>query len=563
MFAMNMGNAGNKQRLLSGGIGQGQINEQEARAIVDSLTKGQMDLVQNVIDYIGTKKKAIREQELKLTGVEPKWVEAEPIVTKHGTYAGGYFHIRYDGLLSSNMQSESAYNTRSGMGGIHGNYGTKHSYIEERANQVKDKGLLLNFNAISEHLAEVNHRLAYQEWLIDAKRAMKSLDNTIRDNHGAEVLREINDTIRDIGVGEESAKSAFEGLVNHFRVGATIVGLGWRLTTALIQPAGISNSWARTGTRWTAHGLKTYFANPIKATEFARDKSKMMRTRAITMQREVTEVLNTIRAGETHANFKASMFYFIQKMQMTVDVPTWHGAYNKSLADQDYETAQNDEQRTEIDNIAVAIADQTVKDTQASGLIGDLARIQRGSAYAKMFTNFYSYFSATWNLNAEAVGKVKRGGIKSLPEAVLDLMIINTMPAVFAMILDEVLRNECNGEAECLAEKLMEEQVRFGLGLTIPTRMMPAIPAFFGMDTYAYKGPPGLAPFEDISNLITQISQGELDEAFWRALARTSGAVLHLPAGQGYATFMGLWAALEGDVEGADIARAAIKGPPR
>lgn len=564
MFVMNMGNAGNKQRLLSGGVGSGAITEQQAQAIIDSLSKQEMDFVQGILDYIETKKPLIKEQELRLTGVEPVWVEAEPIVTKHGTYRGGYFPVRTDTDLSTRASEDAAFNSRAGMSGSHGRFGTRHSHIKERAEEVKNRPILLTFNAISQHLQEVNHRLAYQDWLVDVGRAIKSLDGAMRENHGAGVVQEIRDTVRDISLGDQASSGEFEKLINHFRVGATIVGLGWRFSTALIQPAGLSNSWARIGTKWTLYGVNRYLSHPIESTKEAHEKSKMMRTRAITMQREVTEVLNTIRAGQTHANFKASMFYMIQKMQMTVDVPTWHAAYQKSLAEQQYETAQNQSQRDEIDAKAVAVADQTVKDTQASGLIGDLARIQRGGPLQKMFTNFYSYFAATYNLNAEAIGKFQRGGIKNFPAMVIDLMIINTIPALFSMILHEGLKGECDFEAECLAEKLGEEQVSFLLGLTVPTRELgKGIPAFFGMDTYDYKGPAGLAPFADLYQLQVQAAQGEADYSFYRALSQVSGALLHMPTGQAFQTFSGLMAVVDGDVEGSEIVPALLAGPPK
>ena len=150
-------------------------------------------------------------------------------------------------------------------------------------------------------------------------------------------------------------------------------------------------------------GIKVYTKNPLEAGRRADEKSVAMRNRSITMQREVNEVLNTIRAGDKMSWFKASQFYLIQKMQRAVDIPTWWGAYEKALADLQLETAQDAETRAEIEATAIAIADQTVKDTQASGMVGDLAKIQRGGPLSKLFTNFYSYFSATYNLNVETI----------------------------------------------------------------------------------------------------------------------------------------------------------------
>ena len=114
-----------------------------------------------------------------------------------------------------------------------------------------------------------------------------------------------------------------------------------------------------------------------------------------------------------------------------------------------------------------------------------------------------------------------------------------------------------------MAEKLKEEQVRFLLGLTIPTREMPGIPAFFGMDTYAYQGPAGMSAFAQIYQAQVQTAQGETDEAFYRSLSQVAGVTLHLPTGQLWKTWQGYEAIQEGYLSGDDALKALIVGPPK
>jgi len=566
MFAMNWGNQGNRQRLLDGGMtGQKAISQETADAILDTLTKADFDFVQNMLDFIGSKKDQIAEQERRLTGVEPKWIDPTPIVTKHGTYPGGYFPAKYDVVMSTRSESlDAASDLRLAMKGAFNSSATRKGYTQKRADEVKGRPLLLNFNAISNHLSEVNHRLAWQDWIVDTNRVLKAVDQSVRDHYGPEILKELHDVVTDIAVGDTPAQHAWEQAVNRFRIGATIVGLGWRFTTALIQPSGLAQSWSRVGSGYMVKGIKTYAKNPLEAGRIADGKSKMMRGRAITMQRETNEVLNTIRAGDKMSWFKASMFYMIQKMQRTVDIPTWHGAYEKAIADLNMETAQDQKTRDEIEATAIGIADQTVKDTQSSGMIGDLAKIQRGGPLSKLFTNFYSYFSATYNLNVETVRKTnlrKPGEVMAMAG---DLLIINTMPVLFSWVLREVLKNECDGELECLAGKLAEEQVSFVLGLTIPSRELgTGLPALLGLKTYDYKGPSGLRPFADVANLQGQMAQGEVDKAFLKSLNKVAGSVLHYPAGQINSTIEGIIAIENGDVEGLGTIGAVLAGPPR
>lgn len=565
MFGMNWGNEGNRQRLLDGGmVGRESISNAEAQAILDTLTAKDLAFIQGVLDHIGSKRDEISAQERRLTGVEPQWIEATPIVTKNGTIPGGYFPAKYDVVLSTRSESlDAANDLRMAMKGAFNNSTTRKSYTQKRADEVKGRPIWLNFDTISRHMSEVNHRLSWQDWIVDANRTLKALDAPIREHYGPEILKELRDVVRDVTDGDMQAQHAWEQAVNRFRVGATIVGLGWRFSTALIQPSGLAQSWSRVGSRNMIKGIKQYLQSPLKAGRLADEKSKMMRGRAITMQRETNEVLNTIRAGDSIGKVKASMFVMIQKMQRTVDIPTWWGAYEKALAELEIETAQDQQTRDDIEAKAIAIADQTVKDTQSSGMIFDLAKIQRGSPIAKLFTNFYSYFSATYNLNVETIRK----GAKTPSEVLAmasDLFVINIMPVIFSTALHEMLKPECNGDIECLGEKLAEEQISYIMGLTLPTRELGAgVPKLFGLETYEYKGPAGLRPFIDVASLQTQLAQGEADAALYRSLNKVAGAVLHYPAGQVNNTIEGIIAIENGEVEGVGVVQALLAGPPR
>jgi len=564
MFVMNWGNLGNRQRLLDGGMtGHDAITLKQAQAVIDTLSKEEMDFVQNILDYVGSKKELIKEQELRLTGVEPEWIESEPIVTRHGTYDGGYFPAIYDVMLSTRSESlEAVTNNRLGMKGLHGSAATRNSYTKERASEVKNRPLLLNFSAISRHLAEVNHRLAFQDWISDANRILAALDKPMREYYGPEKPKELRDTVFDIAAGDVQAIEWLEKTVNWFRIGATIVGLGMRVTTALIQPSGLAQSWVRIGSKNMHKGIKRFLNNPLKASSDANKESKTMKGREVAMQRELNEVLNTVRAGESHKYRNVIIFGLIQKFQRSVDVPTYWGAKEKALEDLHYEFA-TDEEKKEIMQTAIERAGQTVKDTQASGMTGDLPKIQRGNAFKKLWTNFFSYFSRTYNLNVEAFKKVKR-----VPDTIGlagDLLIINTMPAIFSMALHELLKNECDMELECLVEKLASEQVAFLLGQTIPTREIGSvIPKVMGLESYEYKGPAGIRFLFDVSNLGTQIAQGDADFAAFKAAGKVAGSALHAPMGQILATVEGIIAIEDGEVEGIrGTLGALMAGPPR
>ncbi len=83
--------------------------------------------------------------------------------------------------------------------------------------------------------------------------------------------------------------------------------------------------------------------------------------------------------------------------QLSVDLPTWWGAYEKGIKD-----FAGDETK------AARYADSMVRVSQGSGSTKDLARIQRGSELARAFTMFYSYFNTFYNLGALRIDALKK-----------------------------------------------------------------------------------------------------------------------------------------------------------
>lgn len=566
MFAMNWGNDGNRQRLLDGGItGRRALSMPQAQSILDTLTKPEWDFVQATWDYVGTYKEQIAALERKMTGVEPLWIEPASVETKFGTYTGGYFPAKYDAELSTRSESlEAVTDLRMGMKGAFGAAATRNGYTQERSKQVIGRPLLLSFNVIPQHVNEVIHRLSWQPWLTDANRVLRHLDSPIREHYGTEILREMRDTVMDIATGDAPAKNATEAAINRLRMGSTIVGMGWRVTTALLQPSGLAQSYVRVGPKWVSQGILQFLTSPNDSAEFADSRSTFMKNRGTTMNREINEVLNTLRTGEGVSNLTASYFWLIAKMQRTVDIPTWIGAYNKGLAEVGYENAVDEAQRKTMEDHAVRLADQAVIDSQSSGMTKDLARVQRGSPLNKILTNFYSYFSATYNLNIESVRKTNFMKPAEVMLMANNLIVLNVIPVLFAVALKESIKGNCGDDLECLAGKLANEQISYMLGQMILLREIgAAVGVATGGDQYGYQGPAGLRFFGDLYKAGVQVNQGEADMPMFKSLNNVAGAVLHYPAGQINNTVEGIIAVENGDVEGASILPALLFGPPK
>jgi len=449
-----------------------------------------------------------------------------------------------------------------------GNPAAKTSYTKKRADEVKGRAMMLSYNTIVAHVTEVTHALAWQRWLIDANRILNGLSDPIRKHYGVENYNEMKLLLIDIAKGDNAGTKTSERILNHIRVGSTMVGMAWRIKTALLQPSGIFQSWSRLGGKWVAIGVSQFLANPIKSLKLIERMSTMMPHRSVTMAREVNEVIGGVRGGKKMNIVKASMFLLIAKMQKLVDVPTWLGAYEKSLAQLQYENAGNEEQRQQIEQMAADMADQEVKDTQAAGQIHDQAHIQRGGPGQKLFTNFYSFFSTTYQLNVGNYRKTNFKNPKEFAEFMIDTFLVNVMPGVYTTILGQLLKGECeNWEMECMLKNLASEEVSFLMGQMIPLREFAAAASHVVPDQYYfdYKGPAALRIFEEGTKFTKEMMKGPGDwgEKTIVTSLNMAGFVLHLPGGQVGTTYKGaqyLWD--HDDVEPDRILPILMVGPP-
>lgn len=556
-IALNWGNEGNRQRLMDGR----NWSIYNLQPVLDSLTAEEWKFVQDVWDFFEGYRPEIGAKERRIYGKEPNWVEPTPftIRTTDGqelNLRGGYYPIKYDVRQSGKAGEKAAQEEAATMmRAAHTAATTRRSFVKTRSAEIKGRPLLLSMDGIWQGANEVIHDLAFHEWLIDSSKLLKRLDPAIREHYGAEYMNEIKAAILDTARGEEGAKNTWERIVNHVRTGTTVAGLGWNLTTALLQPLGISNSIVRVGAGWMAKGMWQFYGNPVEMVAKAQqiqDKSEFMRNRARTMQREINEIQNQIMAAKSKAQqtLESSFFIMIQKLQAWVDYPTWLGEYEKAIA-------ENHDEAT-----AIAMADQAVIDSQGGGQTKDLARIQRGGPLQKLWTNFYSFFSVTLNL---AVDKTKATDFKNPAQVAAlagDYVLLMVFPAIMGALMKSLLKGGDDDDDE-LAKQLIAEQISFLMGQFIGVRELTAAvqaATGVGIPGIGYSGPAGARLFSEMQRLGQQINQGEVDEAFLKAANNVAGILFHYPAGQVARTVQGAQALIDGETTNP---LAPVVGPPR
>jgi hypothetical protein len=552
VVAFNWGNPDNQQKIMDG---YGWSKEQ-VEAILGMLDDKDGDFLNSIFAYIDTFWPEIKAMSERVDGVAPEKVEGAAFKLKSGKeIIGGYYPIKYDERQEprayANLAKEAA---KQSMQGASVRASTRSGHRKERVAGV-EMPIRLDLGVAFEHVSTVAHDLSHYEMLIDMNRILgsKRLQSAIIQNYGDIAYGQIRDAISDIAAGNVPAQMTTEKVYNRLRAGVSISAMGWNLMTTMQQPLGLTQSIFRVGPKWVGLGLKKWIGDAFRmqsTVEVVHEKSSFMRLRHKTQQREIAEIRNKLTDSKFKTDVYESFFYLIGKGQMIADIPTWMGAYEKAVAEQVDKALSPEQQEKQ----AIALADQAVIDSQGSGHIKDLAQIQRGSPFFKIWTSFYSYFSVTYNLNVEAFGKTNFRRPESIGRLGVDLLIINSLPALLTTIVSAGLRGDAE-DPEKLAKKIAADQLNYLMGQMIGVREIGSAMAGY----QGYQGPAGTRFFSEFGKLGKQASQGEVDEALIRSLNQVGGILFQYPATQVDKTFRGIDALRRGKTKNP---AAVLFGPP-
>jgi hypothetical protein len=570
-IAMHQGNASGKARVLADPSLQ--WTPTQLAAVLDTLDKRDWDFVQDHWDYLNTFWDEIAAKRERLTGLPPEKVEATPVVTKFGTYAGGYSPLVYDWRKSSEVgQTLAVSEAKLALAGA-AMYATTRRGHEETRLQNVSLPLRLDMSATSMHLSQVVHDLTHHEFLIDATRLLrdKKVAAAIHATRGALVQQKLGRILLDIATGDRPAgrPTMIENGATAMRQRVQIAGLAWNLWTMLQQPLGILNGMERVGIGWVAKGAGVWARDAVSMEhtfQMVLDKSDMMRARYGTATADLHDLRHTLSAeggwfdrlvrtvSADHATKQTlldSYMWFIHFGQMFADKPTWFGEYLKQM-----DADPLDEPR------AIAAADQAVLDSQGGGQIKDLAEVQRGGPVAKLFMVFASYSTMTLNSTARAAGQTNFRSLSSSLTFAGHLAMIYAMPALFTELLRcGVGRARCDEVPQFLGRVGGQSLSTALNGILYVREVVADVNLLLGQDVgpRGYAGPAGTRVFEVISSLVEQVHQGKIDKGLERAAFAVSGLVFKYPAAQVQRSIDGWMALHEGRTHNP---AALVMGPP-
>jgi GNAT superfamily N-acetyltransferase len=543
VMAMNWGNEGNRQRLLDG-FGW---EEADLLAVFDRvMTKEDWDFVQGVWDLVDELWPEIEQLERRVNGVAPEKVEATEVQTRHGVYRGGYFPVVYDPNESTRADLDEA--SKLSPNGAWHQVTTRAGSSHGRVARVNNRPVLLNMGVITRHIGEVIHDITHREAVVQARKILS--DNRIRAvvnrMFGPEYYRRMGSWLENIAtpnISNSKSDPAAISIARHLNKGVSLAGLGFRITTVLVQPLGLSNSISEIGVGRVLEGIRIMASNPRKGYNEIVSRSGEMRARFSTIDATIDDMMAEAQSGKLRAigprAFVKYAFHGILYMDMLVTTASWTGAFNKALV----EGAAEDD--------AVAYADSVIRKTQGAGGRKDRSSIMYENDFARSFWPFFSYLNALYNQQRDVFHRGVR--VESGRDA-LEVMRRGWWVFVVPTLLQAMIFGQGpdgdDEDPESWAAYLTKAAM-LGNMASIPGvgAIANAIGAGYGYRSNAWQGigEDIKKGWDDVDKLMDD--EGEVKGSTIQKVLTTTGILLAKPLGQPAATARGLYDYARGEAE--------------
>lgn len=512
MLALNMGNDGNLTALLS--MDHVKLTMPDLNEAVSHLTEDDLNLVENIWEFLDSFYPALAKTEQQATGIAPEKVEAKPFEINGRIMRGGYYPLQGDSVIDGNQHEISvdgqAERLKNG-GAVRAS--SKHGATIEREGWG-GKSVNLSIDGLFNHVDGVVHDITHRKAVIDADNILsnKGVKKALIDSVGQENYQQLKVKLVEIAAGHQAPSElpAFSKLLRYTRTGMAYNVMGYSLRTALVNITGVASSVANLGKARMSVAAMDYMRSPFQKTEFILERSAFMRQRSKNVGRDMGDILRNLKGNSALNSFRGNAFIGIVKMDALVSRITWLAAYDYGF----------DKFGNEKD--AIFHAERVVARTQGTSQIADLANIENRNEFFKTFTVMYSYFNAQLNLLIEQKGKFNTGQL-SKAEFVENILWIMLVPA----ILEELMfGTEDEEDEELLDNRWVEATISYNVSYWAGVRDVG------GLFKYGIESSTPLAgAIKGAFDTAQQIEQGEADKAAVRAVITTVSTLLHLPSG--------------------------------
>lgn len=530
-MALHMGTGSNKQRLLEG---RG-ITEAQVLGALDLLTKEEMDWVQSVWDANESLWPLARELEERDAGLAPPKQLATPVVTRHGTYRGGYHPAIYDRRVEPVGEKQAAQTVADLMDASYTRPGTARSHLKRRADNFAGV-LSLDLSTIHAHLAQVTHDIAFREAvksvgaLVLDREVAAAMKERLGDERSSQFLQWVKDVGNMRGAQVGSHTKALTRVINGLRQNFVVGTLGWAADVALGDVSNLVLGLRGVSRRYWAAGLAEFARHPVRTYEEARRLSGELRARdereVRAMEHEIRKLTERGLLDRVHlAWYRDAAFAFMEATDRLFTVPLWMGAYRQALA------------RGRTQEAAVVEADAKLRAAFPGGSAVDKPGLLRDKGFWGATTVFYGYMSTLYQRQRDIVQPLlsaegPRGKLRTLPAVAGGLMATWLWSSVLAELLTGRGPEKDDGEDE---EERWEHWTLRKMALaplqSLPLPVASVVESFVMGKKASVRAAPGFAFVEPLARALVRVASGEgdaVDDAL--TLARALGPLLGLPS---------------------------------
>ena len=505
--ALNLGNEGNRERLLQG---YGWTEADVLARLDQLLDDGDVAIVEHVWKTVDSLWPAIRDLSQRHVGLPPGRVEATPFTLGGRKLSGGYYPIvksrRMSYLGQQLAEKEAAIWEANFFAPV-----VEHGFTKARGKDMSP--LELSLDVVPSHLDKVIHYLTHYEAIRGVDRLIQRGDvrEAITEGIGREYYNTLRPWLENI-VSDGSLQEPlvwYERVFRHLRFGSSVVLLFGKIPTGVKQGLGLLTSAKELKRRHLVSGARKFLREGWG--EVARE-SPEFKFIDKQLDRDARELFTSLEASFTElGGLKRKITEYgvapIMLVQKTVNAITWYAAREQAL-----EEGHRDPN---------AYADSVVSMTQTGGGAKDLAAIQRGGELRKLFTVMFSYRSVLYNLLTERTGET--GGRAALTYAARFWWLVFLPVVVEQLVMGGVGEDE---DADDVAKRLALEMA------LLPTSTVPVFGDGFQAAVHgrAPRGAPWVDTVYRAAVTAGKVAQGDdLGKADARAVVDLVGSTLQLP----------------------------------
>ena len=406
-FALNWGTKANRDRALN----YGGTTKAAFERIFAELDGADWQFVANVWDLFDETWPQVKEVGARVSGVTLEKQEgiAFTITGKDGaTYAiqGKYYPIKYDPKKTAKAETyQKEEGLRSKLPSM-ARMGVGVGMTKERA--VKTNYLIRNdLGVFGEAINENIHLITMREAVRDVSRIINDAQFValMERYMGKNVVPMLQEWALDCWQVEPKVKGELEEAMAYARKKQTMAVLGFRASTAFMNVANLAPVTNYLGAARTLDALTSFYAHPQDQYDFVMERSPFMNNRAQTMDRDMRDVIkNKGIMGKKLDWIEQKAFVMLTQSDLMLANPLWLSEYQRVYR----ENVDKGLAPSVIERMAVDAGDKAVRTVFGSGMVQDLAAVQKGGEVTKMLTMFYSYFSVVYQAISRAYYERRR-----------------------------------------------------------------------------------------------------------------------------------------------------------